>query len=205
MSRISVLPERDIHCRAVARNDKANRPIGTLRVFTRRLDTPSPQARRFSFGLERHRDSRDRHIRHSLILVGIFDHAAGHALTGLYVRRQYQPNLLVRRSDGRLHQSLGLHVLHLLFVLGYLPRGVEMFNYLVISKLPDLLRSTATLFFACRAWDGFIVLHADVPLVAAIDAGPRTMRQLMSADLLAGFVEGLDELTGEVGTLVVGV
>src|SRR3974377_1858649 len=78
-------------------------------------------------------------------------------------------------------------------------------HYLVIGKLPDLLSAPAALFFACGARDGFVALSSDVPLAAAINPRPRIVRQLMSADLLAGLVEGLDEFAGEVRTLVVGV
>src|SRR5271166_6798692 len=201
---ISRLPKRDVQTEVATWNNQSNWSIGTLLAFTGRLEIPTPQPRRFADGFERHCHSRYRQPRHSLVLLGVLYHSAGYSFTRAGLRGHHHPNILVRRGDGRLYRSHGLHVLGLLFLAGCLSRGLEMLHHLVVGELLHLLNS-ARCFFASRAWDGFVVLRGDVPFVAAVSSGPRIVRQPMASYLFARLVENLDEFASEVRALVVGV
>src|ERR1039457_6277196 len=98
----------------------------------------------------------------------------------------------------------GLHAPDLPLPPGSLPRCLEILHHLVIGECFERFRSPA-LFLARGAVEGSVVLRGNVPFGATIHSGPWIVRQFVAASLLAGLVERLNEFTGEVCALVIGI
>src|ERR1700733_5789553 len=103
-----------------------------------------------------------------------------------------------------MDRRLGLHAPDLPLPPGSSPRCLEILHHLVIGECFQLFRSTS-LFLAGGAVDGSVVLSGNVPFGATVHSSPWIVRQIVAANLFAGLLEHLNEFTGEVCALVIGI